>query len=826
MDSCWKDDYPSDLWKGNISPLLFAVNASPNGGYKDEFEWFLQAMITSVKDQVDTSNNTTTSTTSSNLMDPLEALLSLDPTTLGTNHNSSSSTGGTESSNRNLLSRRISMMKSSSKQIGNNSSSEFKEDEISNHFNNNNNNNNNNYSTMTSNNNMNNNNVGLYHGTGLFFQTARVIPVSKKHAFPPSKDPTGTKNKKKVFQQQQQQQSSSPLMLGLGSRHGHSSSSSNTTTTTTPTSSSLHGVSGERRIHSSTSTTTTNNYYNRRNKNNNNNNNNSRMMVESVDGILPQAWLEKHAHALPSVLLVVAVVELSSDVYHMAQIEQSLSQSCDALKSSLASKRECKLHLVLLTTTTTTNNDNQNNNNTLTTVQCNEKCDSIRTICRTSYFTTVPLPTIKNSSENENDQNPFLLVSNNNKVMLQKIAKSLRDASLEYYLNQVRRAKRKHSLTEEQEEYQIRYCFKIATFYEFFNSEEKALKYYTQAYKSILDYYQYLTQTIGLSNILPTTSTNTSSLQLNRNRSSSLNSVNKLKTTTNDTLTSILSQNDEEDDDEQQPYDEEDDDDDEETSYLPNNLMSSSSPTTTTTSHQESIEVTYNTPTLLSSPSQNHNYPPDILHQCRGTADWLNYKLLTFLLAIYQDITTLNSTEPTEPTDPLSIPTTKNTPTKTTTTSLETVLMAYMTQCRRHSQTFFTKLSSSQRQEEEEEPSWHYWQYVCQQRMVMAYMGYQLFSSKQKLTYQTNAITQMMASCDSWKQYATLAENLLQLDSCLQEEKKLNSSNTSNPQELLHDSSSIASTVHGWFVGSINDTELQMKLQEECTKNHEGKHKK
>ena len=799
MDSCWKDDYPSDLWKGNISPLVFAVNASPNGGYKDEFEWFLQAMIQSVEDEVDST--AILKSTSTLLTDPLEALLSLDPTTLGTNHNNTTPTTGSStenSNNRNLLSRRISLMKSSSKSI------EIKDDETTLSKNKN-----------TTNNNNNNTNVGLYHGTGLFFQTARVIPVSKKHAFPPSKDATGTKNKKKAFQQQQHQTSSSPLMMGLGSRHGHSSSTTNnTTTTTTPTSSSLHGVSGERRIHSSKTSTTTNT-------------NTPTSMMESIDGILPQAWLEKHAHALPSVLLVVAVVELSSDLYQMAQIEQSLSQSCEALKSSLASKRECKLHLILLTTTSTT---------TMNTVQCNEKCDSIRTICRTSYFTTLPLPTMSTS---DNDVNPFLLLqqqqsssSNSNKPILQKIAKSLRDASLEYYLNQVRRAKRKHSLTEEQEEYQIRYCFKIATFYEFFGSEEKALKYYTQAYKSILDYYQYLTQTIGLSNILPSSSNNNNNKkkdnknnhQLNRNRSSSFSSVPKLKTT-NDTLTSILSQNEEEEEEEERPFDEEDDD--EKTSYLPNNLMSTPPPppTTTTTSHQESIEVTYNAPTLSSSQSQNNNYPPDILHQCRGTADWLNYKLLTFLLAIYQDITTVISTEPT---DPLSSPTT--TTTTTTTTTVETVLMAYMTQCRRHSQTFFTKLSSSQ-QKEEEEPLWHYWQYICQQRMVMAYMGHQLFSSNQELSFPTNAIAQMMASCESWKQYATLAENLLQLDSCLQEEKKLNSTSSSNPQELLNESSSsiassVASTVHGWFVGSINDAELQLKLQEECTKNHKGKYQK
>merc|ERR1712037_841041 len=67
-----------------------------------------------------------------------------------------------------------------------------------------------------------------------------------------------------------------------------------------------------------------------------------------IQGMLPSGWMEKHAHALPSVLLLVTRVDSQIDVYEQAKLERHLSRTCELLRSSLASKRNCRLHLVCL----------------------------------------------------------------------------------------------------------------------------------------------------------------------------------------------------------------------------------------------------------------------------------------------------------------------------------------------------------------------------------------------------------------------------------------------------------------------------------------------
>ena len=112
-----------------------------------------------------------------------------------------------------------------------------------------------------------------------FFQRSRILPVSSKHGFPPSKDPDGTKNRALVLSQAR--------------------------------SSMAQGATGANAL---------------RLKN----------IIENqrpIDGILPAGWLEKHVHALPSVLLV--VTSLSSN--NQAPQNQHLIDTLEHLKYNLAS---------------------------------------------------------------------------------------------------------------------------------------------------------------------------------------------------------------------------------------------------------------------------------------------------------------------------------------------------------------------------------------------------------------------------------------------------------------------------------------------------------
>jgi hypothetical protein len=62
-----------------------------------------------------------------------------------------------------------------------------------------------------------------------------------------------------------------------------------------------------------------------------------------IHGFVPSGWLEKHAHALPSVLLL--VVQVTHDQQQFTQ-DQLLLRTLENLQCSLASKRQCTIQIV------------------------------------------------------------------------------------------------------------------------------------------------------------------------------------------------------------------------------------------------------------------------------------------------------------------------------------------------------------------------------------------------------------------------------------------------------------------------------------------------
>eukprot|EP00934_Nitzschia_sp_Nitz4_P004916 Nitzschia sp. Nitz4//scaffold189_size62959//23388//27915//NITZ4_006307-RA/size62959-snap-gene-0.8-mRNA-1//-1//CDS//3329539893//4906//frame0 len=240
-----------------------------------------------------------------------------------------------------------------------------------------------------------------------FFQRARIVSVSTRHGFPPSKDPTGEDNRIRDY------------FLG---KTFHTAK--------------LHTAIKRR----------------------------------PIDGILPSGWLEKHAAALPSVIMV--VVQVNS---HQQQHEQDkyLHDTMENLRMSLAPKRNCTIRVVGII---------QEGISTIMSEQWLQRVDD-------QLQGQVPI-TLVNVSDLQQGAGPSR--------SMQGISKIVRDESLNYYQSQVRQTKRKLLELGQARNtplllpLAIRYSFKIAVFYEFQWNPEKSLKYMAEAYKLLETYYRYL----------------------------------------------------------------------------------------------------------------------------------------------------------------------------------------------------------------------------------------------------------------------------------------------------------------------------------------------
>jgi hypothetical protein len=272
----------------------------------------------------------------------------------------------------------------------------------------------------------------LTNGQG-FFQRARIVPVSAKYGFPPSKDPEGTNNLAHALSSVHLNRRKAEKESALGSllqQHRH-----------------------------------------------------------SLNGIIPSGWLEKHVHALPSVILVVCTVCSSQRDQDVR--DRHLFETIEHLQFSLVPKRECTIQVVGLM------EDNVSEEQGGAWSQAIVQHFALDESAHLHVSATV----LRASSD--------LACSNTDlptSQALKQLHRATRDASLVYYLRQARRTKDKLvKLTEDRRRrgrgdsppiqlspLMVRYCFKIAIFYEFQMKHEKSLRFLAEAYRHVAKYYQWL----------------------------------------------------------------------------------------------------------------------------------------------------------------------------------------------------------------------------------------------------------------------------------------------------------------------------------------------
>lgn len=285
--------------------------------------------------------------------------------------------------------------------------------------------------------------------TSDFLESARVVAVSRKHAFPPSKDPDGINNRSSLIMRSR----ANPFVIG----HNTSDSSA-----------------AEQLLR-------------------------EHPRISSVEGLLPKGWVEKHQHALPSVLLLTTIIDCSVVPTEAVLKDIELANTVDQLHSSLASKRECRTQLICFFQRAPGDSDKKEDEekekqdsmslDSPSSPKSNnrdaERLTSIRSKCRLapSCITSIELPSSSKTTVEFDDDIRLLL------------SRKLKESSSAYYLSQARRAKRKLTTLHVDKYPQYlslaaRYCFKIATFYDFQLKAEKSLQYYTDSYKYIEQYYK------------------------------------------------------------------------------------------------------------------------------------------------------------------------------------------------------------------------------------------------------------------------------------------------------------------------------------------------
>jgi hypothetical protein len=221
----------------------------------------------------------------------------------------------------------------------------------------------------------------------------------------------------------------------------------------------------------------------------------AKLLVQSypLTGILTAGWLEKHAHALPSVILVVCTVcenQKAQDI-----VDQRLLATIHHFDDSLTPKRQCTVHVVGLMT------------DDVTIMQGEEWARTIsgRMMDLESGSSDLFRVALLRSSFDLDGRETGAPTSR----PLRELHQSVKDASMQYYLGQARRTKEKlaqllafarHDKLRVSQETPphpllpliIRYCFKVAIFYEFQWKHEKSLRYMAEAYRHAANYYGYL----------------------------------------------------------------------------------------------------------------------------------------------------------------------------------------------------------------------------------------------------------------------------------------------------------------------------------------------
>lgn len=590
-----------------------------------------------------------------------------------------------------------------------------------------------------------------------FLQHARVVPVSHRHAFPPSKDPDGTHNQ------------ASKLNSALYAMRRSNS------TRMSPS---------------------------------------SILLKEPIQGILAEGWIEKHSHALPSTIILVTFIDLnSSTLYEQARLEQHLKSTIDSLSESCAKKRDVPILIAVLV---------KQRGIVATPKEMTidaERINSIRASCRMNHAQVIPIHC--------HDESNTTIYSDVDYLRMQK---AVQDSSMLYYLTQVRRCKRKYSSLHHDHildllPFAIRYCIKIAIFYEFQADVDderggKSIKYWNEAYKYVQQFYLHLrgkSNTEGTSlpwatgvdntddHADPTSTTLTSPL--------SDEGVISLEDTNVESMNKPLNEmkvNKSEDE-----YNQFENDTNLSSPAAPSSLKSNSfelaqvetssldennglevrkdfqnqatevnDAGVIVTNRLDSSSLTSETPKTEQSENLLMCHSDDIIHQCRSVADWINMKI--FLNAHISATKHADDIE-----------------------SYEKNLSFILQQMRTHSAIFMKNIEEN-KDSDHNYPTWYFMKFIARQRLVIA--QFLEYYSPLQDSFVLNNI-EIMSYFNTSNHYISAGDAYVQYEKLLRD--------TKNAKSELHHNSNIDERQR--YVGGIGNHELDSILKDECKHDHIGK---
>ncbi|VEU44769.1 unnamed protein product [Pseudo-nitzschia multistriata] len=290
-----------------------------------------------------------------------------------------------------------------------------------------------------------------------FFQRARIVSTSPRHGFPPSKDPSGQSNRVVAL---------TGLMPGQLPPHQRQSQSQ-LQQKRQETLSRFKSAAEKR----------------------------------PIDGILPSGWLEKHAAALPSVIVVVAQIHPPHQETQQRQ-DDLLVEALENLQHSLAPKRKVDVKVVALVregvSPILAEQWSQGILGRLPSFLRGDNADNAE---HESLVTLVEEKELRSDDQGDNT-NPVDVPEDSSSSALPLLHYSIRKSSIRYYKDRSREVKGKllrlggpqaaMTLSPALFPLVIRYCFKAAVFYEFQWKQEKSLKYMLEAYRLVETYYRYL----------------------------------------------------------------------------------------------------------------------------------------------------------------------------------------------------------------------------------------------------------------------------------------------------------------------------------------------
>eukprot|EP00554_Chaetoceros_debilis_P011045 CAMPEP_0194109444 /NCGR_PEP_ID=MMETSP0150-20130528/8927_1 /TAXON_ID=122233 /ORGANISM="Chaetoceros debilis, Strain MM31A-1" /LENGTH=1586 /DNA_ID=CAMNT_0038798395 /DNA_START=209 /DNA_END=4966 /DNA_ORIENTATION=- len=632
--------------------------------------------------------------------------------------------------------------------------------------------------------------------TSDFFSHARVVPVSTRHAFPPSKDPHGTKNAVSKLNNALYATRKHKLMP---SQNPYQQAAAQMQQANPQTSSSSSADHQQTQIIQQQQTNVLSPIA-------------SILAKNPVEGILPEGWIVKHTHALPAALILVTSLDLTNTVYEQARLEQHLTNTIESITATSAKKRDCPIHLVCLIPTNPAFSSPKDK-----TIEA-ERVGNIRTICRLGNSSVTALHHFKNSK----GEVIFL------KDDFDKMENAVHDGSMLYYLTQVRRCKRKHSLLrhdkfEDLLPFAARYCIKIAVFYEFQSWSDKergakSIKYWNEAYRNVRTYYQYLQgESVKLQAIREDGDNSILTDSHSHSRSKDEASRSVASSVGEQTDISHSGTN----------YTHQMDDNSDDDSLLTTDLKSSHPPPP---SQGDGVEVALvGSPRIgnekmvaigATSPKENvkkkitdeteqqkimiegdletetsmMRYSKDMIQQCRAVADLLNIKLLVTCYASAVEATKNSGdssfVEPACTFEDLA------------------------DQVRTHSQIFLSSPKSVSENLNSDvkalDPTWYFLAFVARQRIVLA----QFFERQPILSLDIqNLSAEVLSYCNALQHYSSYGEIMLKLGQKIK----------SNPADFKIDSSvKFSGAERQRFVGGLGSQDLMASFQDELSRDHEA----